>query len=162
MFSPSEVGTSPYRAEQFAKPLKNGNSYADELGKILHETILNMVPEDDPLRAKVEKKGHWRATKKYAARPLAGVWATSPYLHNNSVPTLAALLQKPQDRPKEFYIGSLNYDVINVGYKDEPSVLPKAPKFNTELKGNSNSGHNYGTDLSDAEKRALLEYLKSI
>src|SRR3954463_14659452 len=55
-----------------------------------------------------------RETTTYSARPLAGVWATAPYLHNNSVPTLAHLL-KLEKRPAAFTLTKGDYDTVNVG-----------------------------------------------
>lgn len=104
----------------------------------------------------------------YKARGLNGVWATAPYLHNGSVPTLWDLLQAPEDRPATFQIGDFTYDPVKVGYvteSDQPDVFtvdttrvsPDGGRY-----GNSNAGHLWGTDLSDEDKWALIEYLKSI
>ena len=100
----------------------------------------------------------------YKARPLNGIWATAPYLHNGSVPNLYELLQPAANRSKEFYLGSREYDPVNVGYDIQASSeYPNAFKLDTTLKGNSNSGHEYGTtELSEAEKLELLEYLKTL
>lgn len=94
----------------------------------------------------------------YKARPLNGVWATAPYLHNGSVPTLAALLEPVARRPTTFHVGSTAFDPDRVGFVDDPAW----PVFDTALPGNSNRGHEVGTELSPAEKHDLLEYLKSL
>ncbi len=94
----------------------------------------------------------------YKARPLNGVWATAPYLHNGSVPNLAELLKPAAQRVKTFHVGNQEYDPVKVGFKDDPSQ----PVFDTTGDGNSNAGHEYGTDLSDEDRRSLLEYLKSL
>ena len=96
----------------------------------------------------------------YRARPLNGVWATGPFLHNGSVPTLRALLQPEADRPKIFSFGSSNFDPANVGFED--AAGPDAVALDTSLPGNSNMGHTFGTDLSDVGRQALLEYLKGL
>ena len=96
----------------------------------------------------------------YEARPLNGIWATAPYLHNGSVPSLWQLLLPPERRVKTFYIGGWNYDPVNVGYQTE--AAPGSKLFDTALSGNHNSGHNYGTNLTDAQRRDLLEYLKTL
>ena len=96
----------------------------------------------------------------YKARSLNGIWATAPYLHNGSVPNLWALLQPEDQRPKQFYVGSREIDPVNVGLVSESS--PGAFRFDTSVPGNRNTGHNYGTTLTDAEKWDLIEYLKSL
>lgn len=99
----------------------------------------------------------------YKARPLNGIWATAPYLHNGSVPTLWDLLQEPEKRPKTFYVGSRRYDTTNVGYESvETENGINFYKFDTALPANSNSGHNFAGNLSDAQRRQLLEYLKTL
>lgn len=100
----------------------------------------------------------------YEARVLQGIWAAAPYLHNGSVPTLAELLKPADQRVSEFKIGP-NYDIQNVGLAVEQT------KFNYVLKttdcsklnsGNSRCGHEFGTSLPADEKKALLEYLKTL
>lgn len=95
----------------------------------------------------------------YKARPLNGVWATSPYLHNGSVPTLHDLLLPAAQRPRRFSVGRWEYDPTRVGYVSDGEV-PFV--FDTDVKGNSNRGHEYGVGLSDADRRALVEYLKTL
>jgi hypothetical protein len=100
----------------------------------------------------------------YESRVLQGIWAAAPYLHNGSVPTLAELLKPAAERVAAFKVGPA-YDPVNVGLAVEQS------KFNYTLKttdcsdrssGNSRCGHEYGTKLSPDEKKALLEYLKTL
>ena len=94
----------------------------------------------------------------YKAAPLAGVWASAPYLHNASVPTLYDLLLPADQRPKTFTLGNREYDASKVGYKTKGGGYT----FDTSLKGFSNVGHNYGTRITDEERWALVEYLKSM
>jgi cytochrome c peroxidase len=96
----------------------------------------------------------------YKARPLDGIWATAPYLHNGSVPTLRALLLPEAERPATFYVGSREFDPVNVGF--DASQAPGRFRFDTALEGNTNTGHIYGTKLTAEERDALLEYLKSL
>jgi hypothetical protein len=101
---------------------------------------------------------------KYESRVLEGIWATAPYLHNGSVPTLADLLMPAGDRPKAYQLGN-RYDTSLVGLaRDQgPGAKGRDTKgCGDRDSGESRCGHEYGTKLSDAEKRALLEYLKSI
>lgn len=95
----------------------------------------------------------------YKARPLNGVWASAPYLHNGSVPTLADLLRPPDQRPATFTTGLLEYDPVRVGFAAD-RVGPFL--VDTSLPGGSNRGHLYGTTLSEPERAALLEYLKTL
>ena len=94
----------------------------------------------------------------YKARPLNGVWATAPYLHNGSVPNLVELLKPPTQRARTFHVGSIEFDPAQVGFVDDPAFS----KFDVDVVVNSNAGHDFGTDLSDEEKRQLIEYLKSL
>lgn len=97
----------------------------------------------------------------YKARPLDGIWATAPYLHNGSVATLYDLLLPAAQRPRTFTLGTRAYDPARVGY------VANAPEnrftFATSLDGNGNSGHDYGASkMSDADRWALVEYMKTL
>jgi hypothetical protein len=107
---------------------------------------------------------HFRKTNGYKAVPLDGIWATAPYLHNGSVPTLMDLLENPENRPKVFYRGFDVIDSVNVGFISNVAEENgfKFFRYNTSDVGNSNQGHNYGTDLSAADKEALVEYMKTL
>ncbi|MEA2571792.1 MAG: hypothetical protein QOI24_3793 [Acidobacteriota bacterium] len=96
----------------------------------------------------------------YKARPLDGIWATAPYLHNGSVPTLSDLLLPVAKRPSTFFVGSRDFDPVNVGF--DSSAGDGRFKFDTTLDGNHNSGHTWGTTLSQADREALIEYMKSL
>jgi hypothetical protein len=100
----------------------------------------------------------------YESRVMQGIWAAAPYLHNGSVPTLTELLTPDSQRVSAFMVGPA-YDINNVG------LAVQQTKFNYTLQttdcsdrnsGNSRCGHNYGTTFSAADKKALLEYLKSL
>jgi mono/diheme cytochrome c family protein len=99
---------------------------------------------------------------KYEARVLQGVWAAAPYLHNASVPSLVELLKPPQERINDFKVGPA-YDISAVGLAAEqkPSAFPMKTDCDRGS-GVSHCGHDYGTALSAADKRALLEYLKTL
>lgn len=104
----------------------------------------------------------------YAALPLTGVWATAPYLHNNSVPALRDLLKPAAERPMIFRVGQRDYDPQNVGYAqpDNLSNVSELELFDTHDAGNSNAGHDgpaFGAEgLTSEDIDALLEYLKSL
>jgi mono/diheme cytochrome c family protein len=112
------------------------------------------------LKALAARHDTQKSVLAYKARPLDGIWATSPYLHNGSVPTLWDLLQPPASRPRTFHVGSRELDPQKVGFETTPA--PDTFLFDTTITGNSNAGHTYGTTLSDDERRALIEYLKTL
>ena len=114
----------------------------------------------------------------YKGRPLTGVWATPPYLHNGSVPTLYDLLLPPGERPVSFTLGTREFDPEKVGYvtdKSSPQFLTdKARQENTftfqthdtagkPIPGNDNGGHDYGNaGFSTEQRMALVEYMKAV
>lgn len=99
----------------------------------------------------------------YKARPLNGVWASAPYLHNGSVPTLRQMLTPPSQRVRTFYVGSRDYDPVDVGFKSvESQDGARHYLYDTSLDGNHNVGHPFGTSLSDADKDRLIEFLKTL
>lgn len=107
---------------------------------------------------------HWgfksfRKTNGYVSPFMDGLWLRAPYLHNGSVPTLVDLLMPPDQRPKVFWRGSDVYDQERVGFI---SIGPDGFRFDTSAAGNSNQGHLWGTDLSAEDKKALIEFLKTL
>ena len=99
----------------------------------------------------------------YLAKPLVGVWLLGPYLHNGSVPTLRDLLSPPEQRPRVFYRGYDVVDTENIGFiSTGPEAAARGFRIDTVQRGNGNAGHEYGTGLSEPDKRALLEYLKTL
>lgn len=100
----------------------------------------------------------------YIAPPLDGVWITAPYLHNASVPNLETLLNsktRPTFWARDF--DKPNYDYEKVGWiytiNDKQSTRST---YNTTLKGYGNHGHTFGDKLSDDERKAVIEYLKTL
>lgn len=98
----------------------------------------------------------FRKTEGYVAVGLRGLWLRGPYLHNGSVPTLAALLRSPAERPLTFRRGS---DIIDPdgGFRSDEGWL-----YDTRLPGNGNDGHLWGTTLPEEERAALLAWLKTM
>jgi len=103
----------------------------------------------------------------YIAPPLDGIWATAPYLHNGSVPTLAALLdssQRPAAWTRSF--SSTDYDQSAVGWQftTAPShaTQQNSHVYDTAELGYSNAGHTFGDALSADDRAAVLEYLKTL
>ena len=103
----------------------------------------------------------------YRARPLTGIWATAPYLHNGSVPTLYDLLLPPAQRPADFYVGTREFDPVKVGYVTTQSADNSfhfvARDGSGMVAGNGNGGHDYGNaSLTDPDRWAIIEYLKTL
>lgn len=116
-----------------------------------------------------------RESKGYQAPPLDGLWATAPYLHNGSVPTVYHVLNskaRPSAFTRSYRTGLEDYDPKQLGWKVQ--VLPQAPSagklppfearkvYDTSLPGRGNGGHTYGDHFSDAERFAVIEYLKKL
>ncbi len=96
----------------------------------------------------------------YKARPINGIWASAPYLHNGSVPTIYDLLLPVHQRPITFHVGNIELDLVKIGYVSDEGA--GTTFFDTRLRGNSNAGHEYGTQITDEQRWALLEYIKSL
>ena len=96
----------------------------------------------------------------YESRVLYGIWATAPYLHNGSVPSLWELMKPAKDRVTTFNVGCRHFDPKNVGFViDDPSC--KTGTFVVDPNnGNGNGGHEFGTDLSEDDRWAIVEFLK--
>jgi mono/diheme cytochrome c family protein len=100
----------------------------------------------------------------YIAPPLDGIWITAPYLHNGSVPTLEALLNsklRPQFWSRDFEHPQYDYDNPGWKYKAEEKPL-NTSTYNTNLPGYGNYGHYFGDDLTNEERKAVIEYLKTL
>lgn len=141
LHSLAEIGTDPNRAEIFTPPV------AEQFNEFFAQLqIPGYVAPSQPLRS----------TQQYWAPDLAGVWARAPYLHNGAVRTMQELLTPPGDRAKRWHRGTRLYDADAMGYADEGDYV-----LDTSGPGNSHAGHDYGTQLTAAEKRDLIEYLKT-
>jgi hypothetical protein len=97
----------------------------------------------------------------YESRALRGIWATAPYLHNGSVPNLWELLKPANQRTITFLAGNRVYDPRNVGFMTDQSPFKNAAFVVNPTNGNGNGGHEYGTNLSENERWAIIEYLKT-
>jgi hypothetical protein len=104
----------------------------------------------------------------YKARPLDGIWATPPFLHNGSVPNLFQLLSPVSERDSQFWVGNFEFTPKHVGFASEK--FAGGFLFDTRITGNSNQGHEFragcrqdgviGRALQPEERWALVEYLK--
>lgn len=120
------------------------------------------------------QRGRLEPQQGYIPPPLVGVWATAPYLHNGSVPTIAALLdsrQRPAYWTRSFGTRHSDYDaaalgwqttVVDHGHAGEPDRTRRVRLYDTTLPGYGNGGHTYGDALSEGDRSAVLEYLKTL
>jgi hypothetical protein len=161
-----EIGTDRHRAENFASTV-NGTplpaALAKLIGRVKKQAYADTTPRVTPPEENDFEAGRtpvvWRATLGYANRSLRGIWATAPYLHNGSVPTLADLLDL-ESRPATFPVGRRAFDTQKVGLLIDTRPGPVAT-FDTSKPGNSNAGHPFGSKLTSDEKGELVEYLKT-
>ncbi|MEM9603433.1 MAG: di-heme-cytochrome C peroxidase [Pseudomonadota bacterium] len=146
-----------------------------------------LASEDQRLAAWTDRPNCYQVGAGYKARPLNGVWATAPFLHNGSVPTIEHLLGPAEARPTRVVLGSPELDTEKLGIR-QPARLPDTERhydrdgrfvLDTSLPGNSNRGHEFsdtfdadnpyapqggviGPALSEADRRALIAYLKTL
>lgn len=176
------IGTDPKLADNYmdnkydasvlvkdSKPVNAGDGLQVLLNRLVpllyerwdieNEDIPNFDGLNVPFR--IENK------RAYKSRPLHGVWATPPFLHNGSIPSIYDLLSPQRARPKQFYVGNREYDPAKLGYKTAYS----AGSFlhDTQIDGNRNTGHLFtdvdmpgriGDLLSERERMDLIEYVK--
>jgi uncharacterized protein (DUF2235 family) len=182
MKSLSEIGTDPNEAQNFADrtantgPLELGTVSAKDGLKFISQKVIEQAYAD--LCLTPVQQDDWNGHREniilaplaYKARPHNGIWATPPYLHNGSVPSIYALLSPVSERPKVFYVGSKQYDPAKLGLNTDR--LKGATEFKTWKRGNSNAGHEFndgplgngriGRRLSDQERLEIIEYLKTL
>jgi mono/diheme cytochrome c family protein len=185
----SHIGTDPAQATDMANrtvatPANldvRETSFALALGAVVEKTVNYIYDQRKPPMNAAERqaangnmKNELRKDLAYKVRPLNGIWATPPYLHNGSVPTIDDLLGDPEKRPAKFYLGSREYDPMKLGYKTDP--ITNGFEFKTSIRGNSNRGHEFRKDyskdkeikgvigpaLSEGDRKALIEYLKTL
>jgi hypothetical protein len=100
----------------------------------------------------------------YVAPPLDGIWITAPYLHNGSVPDLETLLnskERPAYWSRDFDKPEYDYDKLGWKYSIKDSIQGTSV-YNTTLPGYGNYGHTYGDKLNNHERKAIIEYLKTL
>ena len=166
-FPIGQIGTDPRQAVNFAtRQIKLGDQ-VKPLGawvKLVTDKVVDQYSANPKNAARAElidcgAPNDFQAIEAYRARPLNGIWATAPYLHNGSVPDLVELLKPPAARPATFYVGNWEFDPERLGFAWSG---PDGFRFDTSRPGNSNAGHDYGTALGDQDRRALIEYLKTL
>ena len=100
----------------------------------------------------------------YIAPPLDGIWASAPYLHNGSVPTLKALLnskERPDFWQRSGKTDDYNFEEVGWNFKEKKKATGKFT-YDTTLPGYGNQGHTFSDKLSDDEQKAVIEYLKTL
>lgn len=148
-----EIGTDPVRLN--AIPVAGRKKYAN--------SWFAHANEPDQQSIAVDPDG-------YVAPPLDGIWASAPYFHNGSVPTLWHILH-PGKRPAIWRRTGIELDQQRVGLQIETvervpltdtDVALRRSYFDTSRHGKSNGGHDYPEELSESERQAVLEYLKTL
>lgn len=170
----SVIGTDTNRIVNYNTPLDVSGGRTESYATNLFRSAIAVkemayeeydVPEAERREMDVWHEGvtlEWIETldRGYFTRPLRGVWATAPFLHNNSVPTLWDLLQTATNRPVKFPVGHREFDPTRVGFIANPAKV--VWQLDTTISGNRNTGHEFGVNLSEADKWALIEYLKTL
>lgn len=176
-----EIGTDPTEATDWA----NRTAVTDGLGlgTVSAATGLRVITDKirdmnyDAMGLTPEQRMEWNGYRQdgvvaplaYRARPLGGIWATPPFLHNGSVPNLYQMLVPASQRDKTFYVGSREFDPKNVGYST--AKFDGGFEVRIDQTGNSNAGHEFrntpgkgriGRELTDEERWAIIEYLKTL
>jgi hypothetical protein len=176
------IGTDPNQAQNFydrkadSGPVGMGTvSAGDGLTYITQKLIENAYAKLNHTPAQQDEwNGHrknvLRAPLAYKARPLNGIWATPPYLHNGSVRNLFELLSPAGERAPLFYLGSKQFDPVKVGLNTDE--LDGASKLDVTKTGNSKAGHEFnegpkgkgiiGRKLTPEERMQIIEYLKTL
>ncbi|MCI0641001.1 MAG: c-type cytochrome [Gemmataceae bacterium] len=152
------VGTDPILGESFSG--KNFNYFMKTW----------LAQEKGPDGKQIE----YQDQRGYQAPPLDGVWATAPYFHNASVPTIYHVLNskaRPKIFTRSFGTEKEDFDAERVGWKIsecDRSIANKLPAierrriYDTTRPGQSNAGHTFGDEFTEAERRAVIEYLKTL
>lgn len=143
-----EIGTDPTSAVNFnARKIRTGTLH--EVYKFLGQDMPEVMSGAEGVQYLTSKllepygdrrSNYWRAPLEYMARPHVGIWATAPFLHNGSVPTLRALLDSASNRPKRFCVAGGEFDPEAVGFELH-RCLPNETPLDTTIPGNSNAGH---------------------
>lgn len=150
-------------------------TYADALGMVVERAVGRWYDEQAIPAAERERMNGYRpnlaeAEMRYKARPLDGIWATPPYLHNGTVPNLYSMLLPADERPATVHLWTREYDPRKVGYVNVEHE--HATQIDTATEGNSNRGHEFrdgprgngiiGPALTDPQRWELVEYLKTL
>jgi hypothetical protein len=181
----ADIGTDPAMALNMATrtvtlppnvPLKS-TMFGPALGELVERVTSKWYDDQRPPFAATERASldgnrpnDTQVPLEYKARPLNGIWAVPPYLHNGSVPNLYALLSPVAERPAVVHLGDREFDPNDAGY--ENVAIKGGFDLDTSKPGNHNTGHEFrdgprsggviGRGISPDERRALIEYLKTL
>jgi hypothetical protein len=197
LFALNEAGTDPNAALNYEKPVKTADGRVLPFPYAALELIKNVKqaayrdrgfteaqiaewenrsvrrgPQWDPtFRAPLLDQDKWsdtRGRKVYRAKTLVGIWATAPFLHNGSVPTIYDLLLPAAQRPKRFPVGQHEYDPAKLGIQIDSTKFTHSAgwipyELDTRLSGNWNTGHEWGfyPRLDDTQRFEIIEFLKT-
>jgi hypothetical protein len=164
--------------EAYNKTLRKLQPIADNINKLAVYFAAQGTPELTPHALVPQGDG-------YVAPPLVGVWASAPYFHNGSVPTIEAVLNS-SIRPEIWARNNRDphaYDLEKVGMAYRPvsrtefessaaqaagrrylssAAIEHSSAYDTKQFGHGNGGHTFGDHLTDAERGAIIEFLKSL
>jgi hypothetical protein len=168
------IGTDPTMARNFVDNTfaeKQGEQlvYADDLigtalGKVWLKSIFGALiygGVEEFFNGKINRETE--DLEVYKARPLNGVWATAPYLHNGSIPNIVELLKPANKRVSIFCVGSRKFDSKTLGFESQKGVDKNCGdnfKFDTKIAGNHNTGHDSYGLLEEEEIWAIIEFIK--
>lgn len=155
------------------------DSFGFALGDVVQKVVdywydVEKTPPEERQKINGYRPNQIQAPLAYKVRPLNGVWATPPYLHNGSVPTIDALLGPAEGRLSKFYLGNREYDPVKLGYKTDK--LANGFELDTSIRGNANTGHRFskeynkdknvtgliGEELDETKRKAIIEFLKTL
>jgi hypothetical protein len=183
----AEIGTDPLVANNFLdyrydasaldpgnpslRVIDSGSALSLVTAKVIERqyTALGITPAEQREYDGFGREIGTQTPRGYKSRPLHGIWATPPFLHNGSVPNVYELLLPEEQRSRRFWVGSREYDPVHLGYRKRK--VPGAFLFDTTIPGNRNTGHQFRDDggvgvigraLSDDERFAIIEYLKAL
>lgn len=182
-FRLADMETDPNHAENFNRRVDGGHGEFYSIIQGLAQNITgryytgyDISPETQATWEDHREDVDWRSPIEapLPGRPLTGVWATAPFLHNGSVPTLYDLLLASDDRPTTFTTGTFRFDPVKVGYEtaapdaifvfdvNAPAIDGAGKTYPELANGNSNRGHEFGAGLSDEDRWALVEFMKTL